>query len=132
MGEQCERQGGIDSSPGLAQYMINPEIQHGHNLALGAVPFWPMQWATSVMTQLASSPSLENYLDPAQFNRQLHSVENNKAQAILKSPKLNFPEFDGSNPDGWIAKAEKYFEAARMPLEQRTDYVVTYLKERAN
>nr|ADB85289.1 putative retrotransposon protein [Phyllostachys edulis] len=34
--------------------------------------------------------------------------------------------------DGWIAKAEKYFEATRIPLEQRTDYAVTYLKERAN
>lgn len=43
MGEQNGRQGGIDSPPGLAQYMINLEIHHGPNLASGVVPYWPMQ-----------------------------------------------------------------------------------------
>lgn len=45
---------------------------------------------------------------------------------------MNFPEFDGTGTDGWIAKAEKYFDAARMSLDQRTDYAVTNLKGRAH
>jgi hypothetical protein len=28
-------------------------------------------------------------------------------KAVAKGPKLSFPEFDGSDPDGWIRKAEK-------------------------
>ena len=70
-------------------------------------------------------------MDPG-CNKPYHISENNRAQAVLKSPKLNFPEFDGSDPDGWLAKAEKYFDVARMPLDQRTDYAVTYLKEKAH
>lgn len=115
--------------------MLNPAYHHNgpqsNNFTLGAVPFWPMQWTIAVIAQPQSSPSLENYLDPG-GNRPYPNSENNRAQAILKSPKLNFPKFDGFDPDGWLAKAKKYFEAARMPLDQRTDYAVFYLKDKAH
>lgn len=136
LGEPPGRPIGIDSPQGLAHYAIRSDPPYSNcnrvNLAAGAGSYWPMQWATTVTPQPMNSPSFDNYLEPKQHGRQHHCPENNRTQAVLKSPKLNFPEFDGTDPDGWIAKAEKYFEAARMPLDQRTDDAVTYLKERAD
>ena len=91
-----------------------------------------MQWATTVTTQPLNPPSFNNYLEPGQQGRQPHFPENNRTQAILKSPKLNFPEFDGTDPDGWIAKAEKYFELAKTPDEQKVSIAEVYLTGRAN
>lgn len=136
LGEQNGGPRGIDSPHGRAHYTNSPEPSYRNdnevNLSAGVGPYWPMQWATSVTTQPLNSPSFDNYLEPEQHSRHQHFPENNRVQAILKSPKLNFPEFDGTDPDGWIAKAEKYFEVARMPLEQRSEYAVTYLKGRAS
>lgn len=36
---------------------------------------------------------------------------------VAKGPKLHFPEFIGENSDGWIRKAEKYFEMVGVPVE---------------
>ena len=45
-------------------------------------------------------------------------------RAVAKGPKLRFPEFDGSDPDGWIRKAEKYYELVGVPNEDTVKIVV--------
>ena len=50
---------------------------------------------------------------------------------VVKPAKMNIPEFDGTYADSWIQTIEQYFEAARTPLEQRTELAVTYLKSSA-
>lgn len=49
-------------------------------------------------------------------------------KAVARGPKLNFPEFNGEDPDGWIRKAEKYFE---MVAENRVPTAVIYITSRA-
>jgi hypothetical protein len=48
-------------------------------------------------------------------------------RAVAKGPKISFPEFDGSDVDGWIRKAEKYFELVRVPNEDRVPIAVLYI-----
>ncbi|XP_044356666.1 uncharacterized protein [Triticum aestivum] len=54
--------------------------------------------------------------------------DNRRQLAIVKPAKYNIPKFDGSSTDSWIQTIELYFEAARTPLEQKTEIAVTYLK----
>ena len=41
---------------------------------------------------------------------------------------MHIPEFEGMDADSWIQVIERYFDAARTPLEQRTEIATTYLK----
>ena len=52
-------------------------------------------------------------------------------RAVAKGPKLRFPEFDGSDPDGWIRKAEKYYELVGVPNEDTVKIVVLYISGKA-
>ncbi|CAO2822844.1 unnamed protein product [Amaranthus hypochondriacus] len=36
-------------------------------------------------------------------------------------PKLEFPKFDGTNPNEWIRKASKYFELCKIGEDQKVD-----------
>jgi hypothetical protein len=45
----------------------------------------------------------------------------------IKPAKMNIPEFGGIDVDSWLQTIEIYFDAARTPLEQRTEVAVTYL-----
>jgi len=47
-------------------------------------------------------------------------------KAVAKGPKLSFPKFDGSDPDGWIRKAEKYFEMVGVPNEESENFCVIH------
>lgn len=61
-------------------------------------------------------------------NSQLHSQH----RTVARGPKLNFPEFSGLYPDGWIRRAEKYFELVSVPNEDRVKIAVLYLTARAD
>lgn len=50
---------------------------------------------------------------------------------MARGPKLNFPEFDGEDPDGWMRKAENYFEMVGVPPEDRVKFVVLYVVGKA-
>lgn len=54
--------------------------------------------------------------------------DNRRQLTLVKPAKYNIPEFDGVGTDSWIQTIEMYFEAARTPMEQKTEIVVTYLK----
>ena len=58
------------------------------------------------------------------FQAQMHFQH----RAVAKGSKLSFPEFDGSDVDGWIRKAEKYFELVRVPNEDKVPIAVLYIK----
>lgn len=50
---------------------------------------------------------------------------------VARGPKLDFPEFDGEDTDGWIRKAEKYFEMVGIPDEDRVKIAVLYVNGKA-
>jgi hypothetical protein len=52
-------------------------------------------------------------------------------KAIAKGPKLSFPEFEGTDLDGWIRLAEKYFELVGVANEDRVQFTVLYIKGKA-
>jgi len=62
-----------------------------------------------------------------QFQAQMHFQH----RIVAKGPKLSFPEFDGTDVDGWIRKAEKYFELVRIPNEDRVQIAVLYIQGKA-
>lgn len=64
---------------------------------------------------------------PDQYTHQLHSQH----RAIARGSKISFAEFDGTDPDGWIRKAEKYFELIGVPTKDRVKIAVLYVKGRA-
>ena len=46
---------------------------------------------------------------------------------MAKGPKLSFPQFDGTDPDGWIRKAKKFFELLVVPTEDKVKKAVMYM-----
>ncbi|XP_072147223.1 uncharacterized protein [Setaria viridis] len=67
------------------------------------------------------------YHNNLDFHQQLHHEQ----KLIAKGPKLSFPAFDGSDPDGWIRKAEKYFELVGVLNESRVQIAVMYIVGKA-
>lgn len=53
-------------------------------------------------------------------------------RVVARGPKLSFPEFHGDDYDGWIRKAEKYFELLGIPPEDRVKIAVLYVSGRLN
>uniref|UniRef100_A0ACD5XBM2 Uncharacterized protein n=1 Tax=Avena sativa TaxID=4498 RepID=A0ACD5XBM2_AVESA len=65
-------------------------------------------------------------------NRALaQSGEVKRLTPVVKPAKFNVPEFDGNDADSWIQQVEIYFDAARTPIEQRTEFAVSYLQGKA-
>jgi hypothetical protein len=54
-------------------------------------------------------------------------LEGRRGIPPIKPAKMNIPEFGGIDVDSWLQTIEIYFDAARTPLEQRTEVAVTYL-----
>jgi len=42
--------------------------------------------------------------------------------------KLNFPQFNGEDPNGWLYRAEQYFEYMGIPLEEQVSLASFHLK----
>ena len=56
---------------------------------------------------------------------QFTAMENRRPAPPVKPAKMNIPEFSGVDADSWIQTIETYFDAARTPLDQRTEVAVT-------
>lgn len=41
--------------------------------------------------------------------------------------KLDLPTFEGTNPDGWIFRAERYFKFYRLGEDEQLEAAVVYL-----
>jgi len=50
---------------------------------------------------------------------------------VARRPKLTFPDLDGTDPNGWIRKAEKFFKMVSVPNEDRVKIAVMYMNGRA-
>ncbi|XP_060181956.1 uncharacterized protein LOC132611554 [Lycium barbarum] len=47
-------------------------------------------------------------------------------------PKINFPEFDGTNPRGWLRKCEKFFELYHIPEHEKLNYTSIHVRDRVD
>ncbi|KAL4588404.1 hypothetical protein LXL04_001290 [Taraxacum kok-saghyz] len=48
-----------------------------------------------------------------------HLRENHFDHSLFSLPKVKLPQFDGTDPRGWITKAELYFQVNKIPLTQK-------------
>jgi hypothetical protein len=69
-------------------------------------------------------PRPTSYQQHTNYNTQLQQQHKH----VSRGPKLSFPEFNGTDADGWIRKAEKYYELVGVPNEQRVQIAVLYLE----
>jgi hypothetical protein len=53
-------------------------------------------------------------------------------KSIAKAPKMDFPRFDGSNPEEWLRLTEKYFGMVYVPETAKFDYAQLYITGRAD
>jgi hypothetical protein len=83
---------------------------------------------TNQDTQLHTVPA--PHLNPV--HQHFHSQMQFKHKVVVKGPKLAFPEFEGTDPDGWIRKAEKFFELVVVPSEDKVKIAVMYWKGKAD
>jgi hypothetical protein len=67
------------------------------------------------------------YQQHATYSMQLQQQQKH----VSRGPKLIFPEFNGTDVDGWIRKPEKYYELVGVPNEHRVQIAVLYLEGRA-
>jgi hypothetical protein len=53
-------------------------------------------------------------------------------RSIAKAPKMDFPRFDGTNPQEWLRTTEKYFAMVYVPEDAKFDYAQMYITGRAD
>jgi hypothetical protein len=96
-------------------YQANKEKQpnHSHNYNYNPNP----------------NPQYHYYHPPSNHNYNQHFQY--QQRTVARGPKLNFPEFCGEDTDGWLRKAEKYFELIGVPNEERVKIVVMYINGKA-
>jgi hypothetical protein len=53
-------------------------------------------------------------------------------KSIAKAPKMDFPKFDGSNPQEWLRMTKKYFDMVFVPKDAKFDYAQMYITGKAD
>jgi hypothetical protein len=110
--EEIEAFNPFPSHPPLkTQQPLNP-----HNFHQRQPPFKP---TPPPYTSQATTPNYQH-----NFTSQVQSQH----KIVAKGPKLSFPEFDGTDPDGWIRKAEKYFDLVGVSSEEKVQLAILYIK----
>ncbi|KAH0644546.1 hypothetical protein KY284_032430 [Solanum tuberosum] len=61
----------------------------------------------------------------------VHTSKHASTHRPLK-PKINFPEFDGTNPRSWLRKCEKFFELYNIGEQEKLSYAFVNLEERVD
>ncbi|XP_026416754.1 uncharacterized protein LOC113312214 [Papaver somniferum] len=63
----------------------------------------------------------DSFDDIRQLIRNIHPPNTGK---FTRTPKVDFPRFNGTNPRGWVLKCERYFHLHNFPDEEHVDMVV--------
>ncbi|XP_026428500.1 uncharacterized protein LOC113324394 [Papaver somniferum] len=70
-------------------------------------------------------PSGESQFDPvnsfSNLRHIINSMSPNNHSKFSRTPKVDFPRFNGSNPRGWALKCERYFSFHKFLDEERVD-----------
>ena len=62
---------------------------------------------------------------------QVNKMEEATPRPLSFSPKLEFPRFNGDNPNEWIRKCSKYFKLCKIQDEQKVDLASLYITNKA-
>ncbi|KZT75459.1 hypothetical protein F511_47516 [Dorcoceras hygrometricum] len=69
------------------------------------------------MSGKAQRERLDEDEETRDSNRELRTNSDEELRHALK--RVEIPGFDGTDPRGWLGKAEQYFELHETPLDQR-------------
>jgi hypothetical protein len=98
-------------------YPPNPQFYHHAQNPLPAPPPIPQHQEP---THQAEPPDRGH-----QHRGHRHQELDRDAQfyrSIAKAPKMDFPRFDGSNPQEWLRTTKKYFDMVYVPEDAKFDY----------
>lgn len=62
----------------------------------------------------------------------MNDMRNQFLKSITKGPRLDFPRFDGDNPEEWIRQCEKCFQMSATPDEFKMQMAQLYITGRAD
>lgn len=107
------------------------------NAQQSGYPWQPYYGGQPARTELNFSRPFETQQWGVMSPRQYHDYHqgrerNHYGHSFSKGPKLEFPKFDGDNPEAWIRKAEKCFELSKTPIEEMVQVAEIYFTGRAD
>ncbi|VFQ72987.1 unnamed protein product [Cuscuta campestris] len=84
-----------------------------------------------IMEQIKSIAQGESTSTPGSKRNQERRSESDNPRQLHFNPKVEFPQFDGSNVRNWIKKCVKYFMLCRIPEEKKVDLASLYMTGKA-
>ena len=81
-----------------------------------------------IATQIKTTTNLVTTLAKAKSEIPLSEPPENDPPPPYKSPRIQLPFFDGSNPLDWLFQADQYFTFYAIPTNQRLALVAFYLQ----
>ena len=82
----------------------------------------------SAAYRTAHTPAFHNFQPPVvrtswedYYKQYEQEMRTQFLKSITKGPRLEFPNFDGNNPGGWIRQSEKFFQRAGTPAEYKVN-----------
>ncbi|CAO2813904.1 unnamed protein product [Amaranthus hypochondriacus] len=85
---------------------------------------------TDINTKFELLLSKVSEKSPVLDNQMRHGQEEGM-RPLSFAPKLEFPKFDGSNPNEWIRKCCKYFDLCKILENQMVDFASLYMVDKA-
>lgn len=81
----------------------------------------------------STMPQTHTYTSPQPQHHDHFNHRSNQTFSTYKSPKLEFPKFEGHDPRGWVTKCEKFFQL-NPPADERTKVLCAaiYLENEAD
>ncbi|XP_026446909.1 uncharacterized protein LOC113347462 [Papaver somniferum] len=56
----------------------------------------------------------------------IHNFSNTESRKFTRTPKVDFPRFNGINPRGWAPKCDRYFSLHKFPDDERVDMAANH------
>ncbi|XP_026383401.1 uncharacterized protein LOC113278891 [Papaver somniferum] len=62
----------------------------------------------------------------------IHNFSNTESRKFTRTPKVDFPRFNGTNPRGWALKYDRYFGLHKFPDDERVDMAAIHFNSSAD
>ena len=84
-------------------------------------------------TQTNAAPTTGKGILPTPQRTEITDMSTNRSynSFAAKVPKMEFPRFDGSNPRGWVRKANQFFDNHSMEDLEKINFAAYYLEGEA-
>lgn len=110
-------------------FVSNPQVVVPFNPYM--IPPYPGEFTyQSYDPHQGQSPLVANPYNSNPNHTQHHYSPNHTS--FLPHPKIEFPKFEGTDPKGWVLKAEQYFDFVQLDESKKIKLAVMHFEGRAN